>query len=241
MMNKILFLADLHGNMLATLALEEEMKKIQPDKVWFLGDCVGKGPESHKTTDWVRANCNHFIGGNWDKGCVEFSKNCPPGFESDVFYWNQLGKERLDWLESLPLEDEVWISGINFRLLHGRPSHKNFHNWLPTSEIIEGFTNKDGKKFGGFICADCHQAYVREFNEGYAVNTGSVGNSLGTARCHALLIEGEYGSKTAAPISFKILSIPYDNQRAVKIVDDYPELPKADAYKAEVINGVYSR
>lgn len=117
-MNKILFLADLHGNMPATLALEEEMKKIQPDEVWFLGDCVGKGPESHKTTDWVRANCNHFIGGNWDKACVEFSKNCPPGFESDVIYWNQLG------------------------------------------------------------------------------------NSLGTARCHALLTEGEYGSKTAAPISF---------------------------------------
>ena len=85
-MSKILFLADLHGNMPATLALEEEMKRIQPDEVGFMGDCVGKGPESHKTTDWVRANCNHFIAGNWDRGCVEFSKNCPPGFESDAFY-----------------------------------------------------------------------------------------------------------------------------------------------------------
>lgn len=181
-MSKILFLADLHGNMIATLALENEMKKIQPDDIWFLGDCVGKGPESHKTLDWVRTNCKHFIVGNWDKGCADFAKDCPPGFESDKFFWNQLGQERLDWLESLPMEDEIWISGINFRLLHGHPSHKNFHNWLPTGEIIEGFTNSEGKKFGGFICADCHQAYVREFNDGYAINTGSIGDSLGNCQ-----------------------------------------------------------
>lgn len=82
-------------------------------------------------------------------------------------------------------------------------------------------------------------AYVREFNEGYAINTGSVGNSLGTARCHALLIEGEYGSKTPALISFKTLSIPYDNQLAAKLADNYPELPRADAYKDEVVTGIY--
>ena len=40
-MQKILFLADLHGNMPATLALEKEIDKIKPDDVWFLGDAVG--------------------------------------------------------------------------------------------------------------------------------------------------------------------------------------------------------
>ena len=69
-MSKILFLADLHGNMPTTLALEKEMEKIRPDDVWFLGDAVGKGPESDKTLDWVRSHCSHFIKGNWDDGCV---------------------------------------------------------------------------------------------------------------------------------------------------------------------------
>ena len=75
-MQKILFLADLHGNMPATLALEKEIEKIKPDDIWFLGDAVGKGPESDKTLDWVRKNCNHFIAGNWDLGCVETGKLC---------------------------------------------------------------------------------------------------------------------------------------------------------------------
>ena len=55
---KILFLADLHGNMPATLAMEKEIKNLGVDKIWFLGDAVGKGPESDKTCDWVRTHDN---------------------------------------------------------------------------------------------------------------------------------------------------------------------------------------
>ena len=45
-MGKILFLADIHGNMPAIQALEKEIEIIQPDEIWFLGDAVGKGPEN---------------------------------------------------------------------------------------------------------------------------------------------------------------------------------------------------
>ena len=67
-MAKIILLADLHGNMPATLAMEKEINRIEPDEIWFLGDAVGKGPESDQTCDWVRTHCQHFIGGNWDYG-----------------------------------------------------------------------------------------------------------------------------------------------------------------------------
>ena len=240
-MDKILFIADLHGNMPATLALEKEISRIQPDDIWFLGDAVGKGPESDKTVDWVRAHCNHFLSGNWDALMVEWSKKCPPGHEHNAFYWNQLGKERLDWLESLPSEDEVLISGINFRLFHGRPIDVNYHTYLSMDEYRPGFTDTKGKQHGGFICADCHTPYIREMDLGYAINTGSVGNSLGLTRCHALLIEGELVSSELTPISFNILSIPYDNVLATKIADDYPDLPRKEAYKNEILTGVYSR
>ena len=56
---KIVVLADLHGNMVATEAMERELERIQPDDIWFLGDAVGKGPESDKTIDWVRTHCKH--------------------------------------------------------------------------------------------------------------------------------------------------------------------------------------
>ncbi len=238
-MDKILFLADLHGNMTATLALEKEIKKIEPDDIWFLGDAVGKGPENDKTLDWVRENCNHFVAGNWDIGVVDSAKN--PGADPwmNEFYYKQIGKERLDWLESLPLEDEVLISGINFRIFHGRPVDINYHTYLSMDEFRPGFTDTKGKIHGGFISADCHTPYIREMDLGYAINTGSVGNSLGIPRVHALLIEGELGAEEESPISFKILSIPYDNQLAVEIADNYPNLPDKEAYKKELLTGIY--
>lgn len=239
-MSKILFLADLHGNMPATLALEKVIDRIEPDKIWFLGDAVGKGPENDKTLDWVRSHCDHFIAGNWDDGIVKGGRD-DPGFTSpDAFYWKQLGKERLDWLAGLPFEDEVWISGINFRLLHGRPIDLNYHPYLTMDDLRQGFTDSKGKLHGGFICGDCHMPYVRELDLGYALNTGSVGNSLGVTRCHALVIEGDLGSEDFSPISMNILSIPYDNKLAAEIADQYP-VPNREAYKTEVLTGVYSR
>lgn len=238
-MAKILFLADLHGNMIATEALAKEIKKIKPDEIWFLGDAVGKGPEGDKTVDWVRENCDHFISGNWDVGMVEASRSTEPDPYMSGFYWKQLGKERLDWLESLPAEDEVLISGINFRLFHGRPVDSNYHSYLSMDELRPGFTDTKGKLHGGFISADGHMPYVRSTDLGYAINTGSVGNGLEIPRCHALLIEGEPGSAIASPISFNILSIPYDNQLAADKADEYPDLPDKEAYKKEILTGVY--
>lgn len=239
-MSKILFLADLHGNMPATLALEKEIDRIKPDVIWFLGDAVGKGPENDKAVDWVRAHCTHFLKGNWDDGAVHGAEEASPG-NPDAFYWDQLGRERLEWLDSLPFEAEILISGINFRLFHGRPVDKNYHPYLTMDEFRPGYTDTQGKLHGGFICADCHMPYLREMDLGYALNTGSVGNSLGVTRCHALLIEGELGATEAAPISFTTLSIPYDNQLAMRIADEYPDLPRREAYKNELLTGVYSR
>ena len=240
-MKKILFLADLHGNMPATLAFEKEIEKIKPDDIWFLGDAVGKGPESDKTLDWVRSHCDHFISGNWDLGCVKSYKygDTEEGIFND-FYVEQLGKERLEWLDSIPQEDEVLISGFNFRLLHGRPIDKNYHPYLTMDELKTGFTDSKGKVHNGFISADCHMPYVIEMDEGYAINTGSIGNSLGIPRCHALLIEGELNSEETAPISMNILSIPYDNQAAADAADR-SSMPNREAYKKEVLTGVYSR
>ena len=97
---KIVLLADLHGNMVATEAMERELEKIRPDDIWFLGDAVGKGPESDRTCDWARTHCGHWIAGNWDRSMSMYP-------EYNAFYRQQLGKERIDWLDSLPLEDEL--------------------------------------------------------------------------------------------------------------------------------------
>lgn len=254
-MGKALFISDIHGNMTAVRALEKEIKKISPDVIWFLGDAVGKGPENDQTMDWVRANCTHVIKGNWDDMAVELYKEKKEKQTIDgefwkvlgpmlTYMWDQLGEERLNWLAELPFESEILISGMWFRLVHGRPTDRLYQAYDSWEEMAQGFISKvSDRKFDAYICADSHMPYLRACGQGYAINTGSVGNSLGVPRVHGILIEGDLGSSEKTPFRTEILSIPYDNQAAADAADLYPDFPAKDkdSWKKEVLTGVYSR
>lgn len=239
-MGKILFLADIHGNMPAVEALEKEIERIKPDDIWFLGDAVGKGPENDKAVDWVRIHCKHFVRGNWDEYvCHSFRTGELP---QNAFYWKQIGEERVKWLESIPCEDEVLISGQWFRLIHGRPVDRLYQAYDDFEILMMGFQSKvSDRQYNGYVCADSHMPYFRACKLGYAMNTGSVGNSIGIPRVHALLIEGEIGSEKLSPIRYEILSIPYDNQMAADVAEQYHELPDRECYQKEILTGIYSR
>lgn len=235
-MSKIIILADLHGNYTAALAMEKEIFNIEPDEIWFLGDAVGKGPQNAETCDWVRKNCRRFVGGNWDYWISDGNNT----LRGNDFYQRQVGEERMDWLASLPAEDEAVISGTRFRLFHGRPALDLVQGW-DNDETIAGFFSEEDRNYGGIICADSHRPFIRSTHSGYAVNTGSIGNSLGVPKAHALLIEGELGYMEAAPLRMTILSVPYDNEAAAEIARRTDGLPSKEAYINEILTGVYSR
>ena len=115
-MKRIALIADLHGNLPAVEALEQDLKTRSVDEIWCLGDIVGKGPSSPDTFDWAMAHCSLILRGNWDEGVASrtFSRN-------DQFYYSQLGEKRMRILAELPLEHHAIISGKHLRLLHGRP------------------------------------------------------------------------------------------------------------------------
>lgn len=230
---KIVMLADLHGNLPATLAMEEHLKHIAPDEIWFLGDAVGKGPSNAETCDWVRSHCTLCLGGNWDYGIGGKE------FPADDYFWNQLGAQRMAWLNALPREAEVTLGGVRFRLFHGRPVMP-LMKVNDDKELLSQAFHKDGEDFGGVIFADSHRPFVRSLHDGYIINTGSVGNSMGVNRAHALLVEGDK-TDAPAPLSFTILSVPYDNHAAAQIARQDPLLPHRDAYINEVLTGHYSR
>ena len=241
-MSKALFISDIHGNMPAVRALEKEIKKISPDVIWFLGDAVGKGPENDKALDWVRENCTYALQGNWDATTYELYKTKTPYGPMEPFLWKQLGEERMNWLSSLPFEGEILISGMWFRLVHGRPTDRLYQAYDSWEEMAQGFESKVfDREFDAYICADSHMPYFRACGRGYAINTGSVGNSLGIPRVHGILIEGEIGSSEKTPLKTEILSIPYDNQEAADAADIYPDFPMKENWKKEVLTGVYSR
>ena len=231
---KIAFIGDLHGNYVATQALEKELRRLQVDEIWFLGDVVGKGPQNVQTCDWVRANCAVCIGGNWDYGIGGKE------FAEDGYFWSQLGEERMEWLRTLPRETDCWISGTHFRLFHGRPVTPLMLVQEDKAVLSEAFRAND-TVYTGVIFADSHRPFLRTLDAGYILNTGSVGNSMGVPKAHAIVVEGAVGSREEAPLSMSILSVPYDNEAAAEIARQDEHLPHRESFIREVLTGIYSR
>ena len=231
---KIACIGDLHGNYVATQALERELRRLQVEEIWFLGDAVGKGPQNAETCDWVRANCKVCIGGNWDYGIGGKE------FPEDGYFWAQLGPERMEWLRTLPSETDCWISGTHFRLFHGRPVTPLISVQESKEVFAQAFRAND-TTYSGIIFADSHRPFVRTLNDGYALNTGSVGNSMGVPKAHALIIDGELGSQQADVMTMTILSVPYDNEAAAEIARQDVNLPHRESFIREVLTGIYSR
>lgn len=228
---KIGLIADLHGNMTAIRRLEKDIARRGLNKLWCLGDIVGKGPSSDKTFDWAFANCDVILRGNWDEG-VGHRRFC-----NDYFYHEQLGNERLEKLQNLPLEKHFVLSGKRIRLIHGRPVMKGLQFIQDSADSLAPLFKPDFDVVG---YADCHRQGLRTLDCGLLFNTGSVGNSLGVTHIQYVILEGDEEDKSA-PLDIQMINLPYDNQQAVEEVRQQPGMRYPEAFIEEITKGVYSR
>lgn len=233
---RIALFADLHGNRPATEALARDLKAQRPDRVYCLGDLVGKGPSNVFTYEWSLAHANLVLGGNWDYalGNRVFAK-------TDAFYVDQLGPQRLETLRRLPREHELWLSGRRIRLFHGRPVMESLVMPHQPKELLEPFfRDKSGVSYDAVVYADAHRQALRTLDCGLLVNIGSVGNALGVALCCYALLEGREGTQ-AAPFEIRLRQIEYDREQAVADARGAHGLPRGDCYIRELLTGQYSR
>ncbi len=232
---RIAVIADLHGNRPATDALERDFSRTRPDKIYCLGDIVGKGPSSVYTFDWAMANCDLVLGGNWDVFVGYRS------FEPDHYYWDQLGEARLKTLRELPLENTIVLSGRRIRLFHGRPIMAHLIHAHDTREqIMPLFINAEGESCEVAGYADAHRQSLRSLEDRLLFNCGSVGNALGRPDCCYALLEGDETTENA-PFTIQLIQIPYDRDLAVREAQAEPQVYRIESYINEVKTGKYSR
>lgn len=228
----IALVADLHGNLPATLAVERDLRARGADAIWCLGDIVGKGPSSRDTMDWALENCQIVLRGNWDDGVARKL------FARDGYYYDQLGEARMNALLALPLEHECWVSGLRVRLIHGRPVMPELLHATQEEALLAPYFQGD-PPYNAVIYGDAHRSALRVLSCGYFANTGSVGNAIGQTGAHYLLMRGVPG-REAAPFELSYVRLPYDVDQAVRDAEQ-SALHNRDAFIRELRTGVYSR
>lgn len=230
---EIAMIADLHGNLPATMALDADLKKRGIQHVYCLGDMIGKGPSSAETMDWALSRCEVILMGNWDSG-IGFKE-----FPADEFYYNQLGEKRMRILRELPMEHHTTLSGRKTRLFHGRPQMDKALQIYAPLESLEPFFLPDWEVVG---YGDCHRQGMRVLgHKGMLFNTGSVGNSIGVPMVQYAIVH--CGDTQDDPLDITLVSLPYDRKQAVQDALDAEKrgLVNAQAYIHEVETGIYSR
>lgn len=234
-MTEIALVGDLHGNLPAVEALDRDLRARGIEKIWCLGDIVGKGPCSADTMDWATARCEIVLQGNWDEG---ISRKL---FPKDEFYYAQLGEARMKRLMELPLEHHVYVSGRKVRLFHGRPIMGRAYQVHGDGDELLPYFAPDFDVVG---YADVHRQGMRILRrQGILFNTGSVGNGLGLPMVQYAIMRGELDSALPGPFDIAMVTVPYDRERAIRDAMDAGKrgLVNADLFCQEIETGVYAR
>ncbi len=190
-MHSYAIISDVHANLEALQAVLEKIENDNIDKILFLGDSVGYGPDPNDCTDILKQKAAVIVAGNHDRAATG---------QTDTVYFNPYAKAAIEWtnrvltdqvvkhIQSLPITERLIED--NIFLVHATPQEPEKWHYLSykhnASENFKYFEESIcflGHSHIPFIVELSHggelgvhytQVAVREGNR-YIVNVGSIG------------------------------------------------------------------
>lgn len=236
-MQRIALIADIHGNLPALHAVFADIDRRGIQRVFCLGDLVGKGPQGSAVVDLCRTRCEVIILGNWD-ALLSRPQEAP----SFAWWRNELGAERCDWLGSLPFHFDFVLSGRNVRLLHSSPESvfQRVFQSADRDQLLRMFAPGEHIRStfapDMVIYADLHAPFMRTFPDRMLINVGSVGNPIHGTDATYVVLEGDVGSSQDGPWGYQFVQIPYDIEACVRATLEMGA-PERDAWSFELRTG----
>lgn len=213
------------------------------DLIYNLGDLVGKGSRSDLAIDRCREVCAVTVRGNWDEGIARLGETDA----ASLWYKNQIGQERIDYLGTLPNCHDFWLSGKRVRLFHASQAnvYTRIHAWQPYETHRAMFTNTD---FTGFDqpepdivgYGDIHLTYMVTLYDHQKIlfNAGSVGNALDMPLATYVVLTGKFDSHQTDLFSMDFVRLPYDIEAEIEQARQVG-VPDVEAYAVELRTAIY--
>jgi len=245
-MEQIAIISDIHGNATALEAVINEIHKRDINRIFCLGDIIGKGPSSDIVIDICKEYCEKIAKGNHEELiCSETVFGGEIYEKMKEWHKNKIGKERYEFLQSLGNSIDIKTSGKNIRLFHASQigvcnrvhKHDNKEKHLSMFENTE-FT---GYLFEPEIVGygDIHLSFIEIIGKKVLFNVGSVGNSLGIdTRASFGIITGKYNCDIEDKLGLEIVKIDYDKNKAIEEAKNC-NMPEIEYYINEIKTGEY--
>ncbi|MFC0270583.1 metallophosphoesterase family protein [Metabacillus herbersteinensis] len=239
-MERIAIISDIHGNIPALEAVLDDIKSRNIERIFCLGDLVGKGPHSKDAIERIRETCEVVVKGNWDDFITKETE-----FAALKWHQQQLTPEHEQYLEQLPFSKDFYMSGKLIRLFHASPFslYTRIQPWDSIEKRLSMFENTE--ETGTFEVTpdvvgygDVHNAYIQTLFGKTLFNTGSVGNPLDLTQASYTILEGTYESKEAGAFSITFNRVPYDIEHAIYLAAEMM-MPDLEPYIQELTTARY--
>ena len=112
-MSKIAIISDIHSNVHTLELVLKDIERRGVDKIYCLGDLVTKYFYPKEVVDSIKENCEIVIKGNCDDRAATNEKY--------KFTRDQLGLDRIDYLDNLPTKKQLLINKVIVNLYHSNP------------------------------------------------------------------------------------------------------------------------
>lgn len=146
-MTKIAIISDLHSNIDALNLVLNDIEKRNVDKIICLGDLVTKYFYPAEVVDAIKSNADIVLKGNCDNLVVTNEKY--------KFARTKLGLDRIEYLNSLPIKEQILVNKILLNLYHSTPQNlEAMFNPL--------FNNNRETKYKDVIVNDYNQMFLSE-------------------------------------------------------------------------------
>ncbi|MEV0715074.1 metallophosphoesterase family protein [Asanoa sp. NPDC050611] len=242
-LDRIALVSDVHGNLTALEAVLADIEGRGIERIFNLGDYVGKGPRGREVVEVCRRRCEVNILGNWD----DFLPDPARTYDTEGMAWwlAQLGEGQGDWLRGLPFSYDFLLSGRRVRLFHA--SSTSVHNRVrfdhDEREFLGMFANTpatgDGPPPTVVGYGDTHDPFYEVDRARRTLfNTGSVGNAMDDPTPVYVILEGVFGSAAEAPFAIQFVRVPYDAEAELAVARDMG-MPEWDGYASELRHGIY--
>lgn len=223
---RIAIISDIHGNFQALKSVIEDIDSKGISIIICLGDIIGKGINSRRCIDLIKQKCNIVLKGNVDdRFCAnaeDFKEN-ETEYNRIKYYQQFLTKEDIEYLTSLPLYTEFYMSGNLVRLFHAsiNDPYKGVFNYdldfRKKYELFKSDTIADIVIYGHI-----HYQFLEKIYGKTLINCGSVGcsgcpvledgydSNVEISNAHYLIINGSLNDKNNGNIEFSFESVPYN-------------------------------
>lgn len=179
-MKKVAILNDIHGNLYLLTKVLDYCKDKNISKFLVCGDFLTDGPDDNKIIETLKKINAEVIIGNREESVLNITPSMSQ--ENEKYYplyytKNNLTKENLKYIKTLPTSKLITINNKKILLSHGSPY--NIKDNI-TNTSIETFNNLINDFDADiYLFAHTHKYFYKEYKKHLFINTGAINTFLG--------------------------------------------------------------